>query len=212
MREIDVRTLWHGGAPGLAVGDRIIPRAKLPTTSFDRILENATDPTLVDRVYLTTDRDFAFGWAVRYGNMPYPGARHGALYAVTAIGELRPDPDFEADAGAWTAEEAIITEVDKRRVKGPPQLANKHINRFARWSDDTPVYTPDGYLRVAPVWAVEGVVESDLRQFGRWVSLEEIGYDFSAGRMSRRPSDEAEQRAIFRLFKQQQMQTQRAQT
>jgi hypothetical protein len=86
-RMTDTR-LWHGGFPGLKVGDFLLPPTESGTT---RIL-TAPDLTSLpaghvrrDRVHLTTDRAAGRAYAAAYPN--------GALYVAEPIGDTEPDPD-----------------------------------------------------------------------------------------------------------------------
>lgn len=165
---------WHGGAPGLQVGDRIIPRSQLADTNFDRWISSPDDPTDTDRVYITTDVSFATGWAIRYANTPYPGARRGAIYEVVPDGDVVADPDFPAEAGSWCTTSATIVAVRRPKVTGPDSQRHKRIGPYLTWSDGTPTYTDDGYLRAAPEWQEVGVTDIDLRRFGRWAGFENL--------------------------------------
>lgn len=165
---------WHGGAPGLSVGDRIIPRSRLDDACFDKWITSRDDPTNTDRVYITTDVSFATGWAIRYANTPYPGARRGAIYEVVPDGEIVRDPDFPAEAGSWYTSTATIVGIRRPKVTGPDSQRHKRIGRFLTWTDGTPTYTDEGFLRAAPEWRAAGVVDADLRRFGRWVAFENL--------------------------------------
>jgi hypothetical protein len=81
---------WHGGAPGLRVGDVIKPRSVDETAPLldgcpvcearkagQQLDEDDNDPGLV---YVTTDRDYARIYAAGYPR--------GALYRVEPIGAL----------------------------------------------------------------------------------------------------------------------------
>ena len=168
------RRFWHGGAPGLAVGDRIIPRAHLPDDNYDKAPHTTIDPTDTDRVYLTTDASFAVGWALRYANTPFPGARRGTVYEVRPEGELEIDTDFPAEAGSWHSTSAVIIGIYRRRVTGPDSERRKRIGRHTTWSDNTPVYTSDGFLLPAPEWRAQGITADQLRRFGRWPAHETL--------------------------------------
>lgn len=100
--EVNKAKYWHGGAPGLLVGDHIIPRSELPLENYDRLMEHSYDPTDLGRVYITTDRDFALGWAIRYGNMPTPehGSARSTKFALWARSSLTPTSHPKRDHGS----------------------------------------------------------------------------------------------------------------
>lgn len=89
---------FHGGAPGLRAGDLITPRPPddqrhlvdgCPVCEARRRgerLDYDRDHRF-DRVYVTTNRLIARGFAGGYPN--------GALYQVEPLGELEPDPEHE---------------------------------------------------------------------------------------------------------------------
>jgi len=87
---------FHGGAPGLRRGDLISPR---PADDQRHLVDGcpvcearrAGTPSdydrdhRFDRIYITTNRLIARGFAAGYPN--------GALYDVDPIGEIDPDPE-----------------------------------------------------------------------------------------------------------------------
>lgn len=81
--------LWHGGIPGLKVGDLIRPASETGTEhSISRRaagLGGTRDHVRPDRVHLTSDRNAARAYAAAYPN--------GALYVAEPIGDTEPDPD-----------------------------------------------------------------------------------------------------------------------
>lgn len=178
-------TFWHGGAPGLEVGDMIVPRAELPLSNLDRHLAMVSeDPTDTGRVYVTADRAFASAWAIRYSNNPYLKARTGAVYRVEPLGNIGADPDFPHEAGSFTADRAVIVEVDRRRVTGAPRVANKIVGPFTTWSDGTATYTEDGWMTVPPQFRQFRITESEMRRAGQWPSFDTVAVDGSTGRLT----------------------------
>ncbi|MEU0940368.1 hypothetical protein [Embleya sp. NPDC005971] len=79
---------YHGGAPGLARGDELLPPSVTgithTLTTWAEALGAGPDLTLRDFVYLTTDRD-----AARLHAAHHP---HGDVYRVVPIGPLAADP------------------------------------------------------------------------------------------------------------------------
>ncbi len=119
--------LWHGGAPGLRVGDIIEPRPAgddshlidgCPTCEARRDGEPLADDDLdPSKVYVTTDREYARVYAAGYP--------HGALYRVEAIGELTPSPD---PVPSWGCGSARVLAVYDRRVT----LTAREVRRATR--------------------------------------------------------------------------------
>ncbi|MFD3430923.1 hypothetical protein [Nocardia fluminea] len=87
---------FHGGTPGLAVGDIVVPRCELPVDVFDRVASSIEDPADATRTYITENMKVARGFALRYANSPTPNAREGWLYEVLPDpnAAVEPDPDF----------------------------------------------------------------------------------------------------------------------
>lgn len=81
--------LWHGGVPGLKVGDLLRPVSETDTehslTRYAARVGLNRDHVRQDRVHLTSDRAVARAYAAAYPN--------GALYVAEPIGETEPDPD-----------------------------------------------------------------------------------------------------------------------
>lgn len=111
--------LWHGGIPGLRPGDLIRPGDARPHHDGCPYCEAraneaeggerpALDPLALhpDRVYLTTDREYARFYASLYGR--------GDLYRVDPIGD--PIPSTEDTIPTWHSEAARVTAVYTRAV------------------------------------------------------------------------------------------------
>lgn len=86
--------LWHGGVPGLGVGDLIVPGHQRKPVAGCAFCEAraaqaaggatpALDPLALhgDRVYLSTDREYARHYASLYG--------YGDLYRVEPLGDVQ---------------------------------------------------------------------------------------------------------------------------
>lgn len=102
-------TWYHGGVPGLEVGERILPPDTTgATTRLSRFAESIGAPhgTRTDVVYLASNPEHARAFAALYPD--------GALYAVEPESDVEPDPDAPEVASMTTS--AVITAVLYKRV------------------------------------------------------------------------------------------------
>ena len=101
--------LYHGGVPGLQVGDAILPPDLTGTEHrlSVHVPPGAPHGTRTDRVYLTTSRGIAETYAALYPD--------GALYEVEQPDSTEPDPD--APDAAVMVRSAVV-----RRVVDPVVL------------------------------------------------------------------------------------------
>lgn len=107
--------LFHGGVPGLRLGDRLTgghERRMHDGCAWCVARANGTaehDPAShhPDRVYVSTDREYARFYASLYG--------YGDLYRVEPIGELVPSD--EDGFPSWTAESVRVVGVVARAVR-----------------------------------------------------------------------------------------------
>ncbi|MFV8173767.1 hypothetical protein [Mycolicibacterium peregrinum] len=126
---MSLQPLFHGGAPGLRVGDLITPRAHdddrhlvdgCPTCEARRegqpLATDDNDPSLV---YVTTDRDYARFYAAGYPR--------GGLYRVDAIGELTERREHDP-VPSWGCESARVAAVIDPLV----YLSQKRIRSLLR--------------------------------------------------------------------------------
>jgi hypothetical protein len=159
-------TYWHGThSLHLGVGDVLVPSAQrtdladAPTTDEEWVPAMFTGLYSVDRVYMTTEREYARAWVARAG---------GALLRVRPHGTLGPDPDT-GDSGGVTADSATILEV----VERPVQMSTMQIRKaFAR--GDLSRYDDKGYLQpseeVVGDLVTMGLTAEKCRTFGRWIN------------------------------------------
>lgn len=111
---------WHGGVPGLRPGDLLTGGHHRPTIAgcaFCAAREaggalsfagQVIDPpsTHPDRVYVTTDREYARHYASLYG--------YGDLYRVDPVGQI--EPSSEDLFATWTVPAARVLAVYDRAV------------------------------------------------------------------------------------------------
>ena len=116
--------LWHGGAPGLRVGDRLVPDPTrnghlvdgCPVCEARRIgVPLPEDDNNPERVYVTADREyarvFAAGWPL------------GTLYRVVVDVPL--DERSNDAMPSWAVPEALIVSVYEKCVRLTPRQFRK---------------------------------------------------------------------------------------
>lgn len=116
---------FHGGFPGLNVGDMILPPSVTGTNhDLSTELMELDRPDLIrtDMVYATTVQDVARGFAAMHPD--------GALYRVEMVGEVWPDPDLPVTCVMGGS--ARVVEVVRARVV----LAHRRLDSWARLVDD----------------------------------------------------------------------------
>lgn len=125
---------WHGGAPGLRPGDLITPprgddRGHLidgcPTCEARRRgAPLASDHAQPDRIYITTDREYARIYAAGYPR--------GALYVVDPVGELLEETTGVDDpVSSWAVPAATVRAVYDPVVTMTPAQVRRAVRRYA---------------------------------------------------------------------------------
>lgn len=115
--------LWHGGAPGRAVGDVLLPPSEsgLEYTRLEMSREGGLDQIgqRLDRVYMTTDKSVAKAYASLWTP---DGEKHGGgcLYVVEAD-DLEPDDDLLSLPGFFQAPRATVVTVYDPHVAYDPK-------------------------------------------------------------------------------------------
>jgi len=99
--------LYHGGVPGLTLGQKLQPPS---ITGMRSCSEYDNDHCRPDRVYLTTD----VAEAAVYAALAPPGGR-GDVYEAEPEGELEPDASGELGT-AYAAPTATVVAVLRRAV------------------------------------------------------------------------------------------------
>lgn len=144
----DEPSYWHGGPPGIGVGDRLQPRqaSKLALSTYrDRGAE------YVDRVYFGTDLEFARSWAATYAVRHGQQGVTGSVYRVRPIGRVERDPDFLfGDAVSWMSPAAEVVEVEETEVVMPATESTRRVGQYMYWPDGTPMYSSHGFLTRGP--------------------------------------------------------------
>jgi hypothetical protein len=109
---------FHGGVPGLKLGDRILPPATTGATSLAEYAPGHATRARRDRVYMTDQE----GEAAMFAAM-HPSNR-GEVYVVEPLPPVELDPDYLGPGDhAWMAAEAMVV----RRLGGLPPDATARI-------------------------------------------------------------------------------------
>ncbi len=172
-------TFWHGGPTGLVVDDLI-------TSPFERfgvaaeLMTLGLGPADPRRVYISTDADFARAFAVIKAR---DRDHKPCLYKVDPQGPVLEDPDFIGDHISYTARRATILQVAEPHIGITAAQARQLLAPYSRWTDDRPVYTPDGYLTASPDLRAHGYADDDLRTFGQWIARDAVTCDSWTGKL-----------------------------
>lgn len=180
MTTTSAPTYWHGGCPGLSIGDLLLsPRdaaaagLRIPYTPRERPELGIVSRT--DRVYFSTDSDFARAFAFQTEITTPSGTltSRGTLYAVAPTGPVHEDPDFAGHHISWCSTGAIITEIIETNVLMRTRDATRAIGSYASWDDGRPMYLEDGRLCVT--WQMEshGITQATVDEIVRpWTPVE----------------------------------------
>ncbi len=120
---------FHGGVPGLKVGDLIEPQPLgegshlvdgCPTCEARKTGKQLpTDNLDASLVYVTPDREYARVYAAGYPQ--------GALYVVEPMGDLTPSPD---PVPSWGCPAARVTGVYDACVRMSPAQVSRAVRRY----------------------------------------------------------------------------------
>lgn len=124
---------FHGGIPDLKPGDLITPHPPKIVDDCPICVARANGQTAVingepvdpatlrpDRVYITTDREYARFYASKYWQ--------GDLYVVEPVGDL--EPSTEDRFPSWTCEAARVRSVYQRCVLLTPKQRRALLKRW----------------------------------------------------------------------------------
>lgn len=168
---------WHGGRRGIAVGEYIRSpnERRREWSALERQIEAGYRQIGYDadrdpkRVYVTTDRELARGWAM---NQLLAREGGGALYRVKPVppSSMVPDPDYEETA--FSARRALVLEVAEDPVQMTEEEATRAVcARYSLWSDDSRMYDDDGYMLPPPEHWAAGATPELYRYLGRWFQV-----------------------------------------
>lgn len=163
--------LWHGGAPGIAVGDFIESEAALAHRGIrygSRGVEH--DAKLA---YLTSDRQFARAFATRTAIF----AGQGCLYRVAPVppSSLGIDSDFAESGISFTCARARVEEVAETNIAMSARESLQVIGPHMTWADGRPIYDKDGYMSPAGNWP--GADSDQVRSLGAWNQVDKVLYN-----------------------------------
>ena len=122
---------FHGGVPGLQIGDRLLPPDTSGTTRT--VSEHAAQlcagehATRRDLVYVTTERQVARAYAAFYPD--------GALYRVIPCGPVVADPDHRVPGISWHCPLAIVQQVIDPAVL----FRGRTLDRWLRMLNTIPI-------------------------------------------------------------------------
>lgn len=176
---------WHGGSPGLEPGTVLLGRAEAESTGavsparYEQQHGYALGLTSPERVYFSSSREFAEGFAARFtmrDDITGTGVvmQHGALYEVEPLGPIEVDPDFESSGVSWCAPRARIVSIANPDVRLDPHASTERIGPYQTWSDGTPVYERNGVYRRSPEQAAAGNPQALFDAFTPWTPVEFI--------------------------------------
>lgn len=136
-RSIDRVRLWHGGAPGRRIGDLILPpdETGLVVTMADQSMAGGFTCIAQrrDRVYATTNREFARTYAGVWLNPITQSFGYGSLYRVEMEDDAEADTDLLSLPGlSFQAPRAKVISVYDAAVKPQPEKFNRLISQILR--------------------------------------------------------------------------------
>lgn len=163
--------LWHGGAPGIEVGEHIEPNHVLESRGIFYGSRGVGD-LAAGRVYVSPRPDFARVFATRTKAF----AGRGTLYRVrpVASSSLDFDVDYPADA-SLSCSRAVVEEIVETNISIPEVDGLKIMAPYLTWVDSSPVYDENGYMTPAPNWP--GADPDQVRSLGPWNQIADVLYN-----------------------------------
>lgn len=162
--------LWHGGAPGIEVGQHIQSLAQLRRRGVTYGSRNVAQDNNV--VYISPIREFARAFATR--TETFKG--RGALYLVEPLpsSSLTADEDFP-ETVSLSCTRARVVAIEETNVTMSETESLAIVGPYMTWTDGRPVYDSDGYMTPAENWPHADPEE--LRSLGRWLSTRSVSYN-----------------------------------
>ena len=162
--------LYHGGAPGLDAGARILSAAHLGV-QYEYVARAAR----YDRwkVYATTDVDVARAFAGKYVDSLGKN-RPGDVYEVSLEGNVRPDEDYLTPI-SFRAGTGRVVRVVERGVTLTKAERAKILAPHRFWGSlSLPMYDADGRMLPSMQMKDAGVTVQYLSLLAPWTDLEDI--------------------------------------
>lgn len=119
-----IERYYHGGVPGLRVGDRILPPSvtgKGTLLSYSRELEGG-EVHREDRVYVARTVDLTIPYAYVYP--------HGGVYRVAPDSPVEPDEDATDPGYSFQARGATVLSVINRGNPRKAKFARRKVRRM----------------------------------------------------------------------------------
>lgn len=172
-------TYFHGGVPGLRVGDEILPATQVPDARHDYVYRSDYQGAAFHydsaRVYLTTHEGTATSFAARYLDIRTLTHHPGTVYEVRPIGKARIDPDYPHSgeyapvyfyAPRATVVRIVATDVslslsEQRHAEWP----------YVQWDDGSLIYDQDGRLQMSPQMRQLGVPQAYVDLLPPWTDI-----------------------------------------
>lgn len=164
--------LWHGGAPGIWVGDFIVPERECwrRGIQYGARLHGHTNGV----VYVSPNREFARVFATRTD--AFKG--RGVLYRVEASPASSlthdPDDDFPVTVSIACARARVVS-IEETRISMSSAESLKVIGPYMTWDDGRPVYDANGYMTPAANWP--GVDPQHVRDLGPWNEVSDVVFN-----------------------------------
>lgn len=160
---------FHGGAPNLSVGDKVLSRAVLPAWRGIRIRYGHTSAESIGDdgsfMHITTDIAVARAHA---GEYRAPNGKHqaGALYEVIPIGPTCDDPDYSLWPTLFRRARAarVLAVVEQGLFWSNPRYMARAVAPYRVDRQGDRFLGVDGYISPAM-----GVSREHARRFGRWI-------------------------------------------
>lgn len=174
-QEVPSVTYYHGGAPGLVIGDNIKARNNMPEWQKVHIKWREGMPPedfgdMGNTVSITTDYAVARAYAGEYMN-PAGKKISGCVYEVTPLATTEPDPDYRYTPYeiCRTSEAKIIKVHESVPVSDNPRIMGKAIAPYVRYVDDgAPFYDDQGYI-ILDRFGSQGPPKEIIRSLGPWL-------------------------------------------
>jgi len=161
--------LWHGGAPGIQVGQHIQSHAQLRRRGVAYGSRNVDQDNNV--VYISSVREFARAFATR--TAAFRGRE--TLYLVDPLPSslLTTDEDFPGTVSlSCTRARVVAIEETNATMSETESLA--FVGPHMTWTDGRSVYDDEGYMTPAENWPHAD--PDELRSLGRWLSIKSVSY------------------------------------